>query len=43
MQKKNDELKRKYIAEHGITLLEMPYKNKRFEKVEEFLRASDII
>lgn len=43
MQKKNDELKRKYVAEHGITLLEIPYKNKRFEKVEEFLRASDII
>lgn len=43
MQKKNDELKRKYAAEHGLTLLEIPYKSKKFEKVEEFLRVNNVI
>lgn len=43
IQKKNDELKRKYAAEHGIPLLEIPYKNKKFEKVEEFLRTNGVI
>jgi len=43
IQKKNDEWKRKYAAEHGITLLEIPYKNKKFENVEKFLRANNII
>ena len=43
MQKRNDELKRKYASEHGMILLEIPYKNKKFEKVEEFLRANNVI
>lgn len=43
MQKKNDELKRKYAIEHEITLLEIPYKNKRYDKVEEFLRENNVI
>jgi len=43
IQKKNDELKRKYAKEHGIPLLEIPYKNKKFVKVEEFLRTNNII
>lgn len=43
MQKKNDELKRKYATEHGITLLEIPYKKKKYEKVEEFLRTNGVI
>lgn len=42
-QQKNDELKRKYASEHGITLLEIPYKEKKYEKVEEFLRRNAII
>lgn len=43
IQKKNDELKRKYAAEHGILLLELSYKDKKYEKVEEFLRNNNII
>lgn len=43
IQKKNDERKRKYAAEHGIPLLEIPYKNKKYENVEKFLRANNII
>lgn len=43
IQKKNDERKRKYAAEHGITLLEIPYKNKKFENVEKFLKTNNII
>lgn len=42
-QKKNDELKRSYAKEHGILLYEIPYKNKKFEKVEAFLREKEII
>lgn len=42
-QKKNDELKRSYAKEHGIPLYEIPYKNKKFEKVEAFLREKEII
>ncbi|MBD5549347.1 MAG: hypothetical protein HDQ97_18505 [Lachnospiraceae bacterium] len=43
IQRKNDERKRKYAVEHGITLLEIPYKNKKFENVEKFLRENNII
>ncbi len=43
IQKKNDERKRKYAAEHGISLLEITYKNKKYENVEKFLRANNII
>lgn len=43
IQKKNDELKRKYATEHGILLLEIPYKNKKYEKVERFLRDNNVI
>lgn len=43
IQKKNDELKRSYAKEHGIPLYEIPYKNKKFEKVEAFLRKKEII
>lgn len=42
-QKKNDELKRSYAKEHGIPLYEIPYKNKKFEKVEAFLREKEVI
>ena len=43
IQKKNDERKRKYAAEHGIPLLEIPYKNKKYENVGKFLSANNII
>lgn len=43
IQKKNDELKRKYAVEHEIKLLEIPYKNKKIEQVKEFLRVNNII
>lgn len=43
IQKKNDELKRKYAMEHGLTLLEIPYKIKKFEKVEMFLKSNNVI
>ena len=43
IQKKNDERKRKYAAEHGISFLEITYKNKKYENVEKFLRANNII
>lgn len=42
-QRKNDELKRQYAEKKRITLLEIPYKNKKIEKVEEFLREQSII
>lgn len=43
IQKKNDKLKRKYAKEHEIELLEIPYKNKKFEQVKELLRENHII
>lgn len=43
IQKKNDELKRKYATDHGITLLEIPYKNKKYENVKKFLKANAVI
>ena len=42
-QRKNDELKRAYVEEHGIPLYEIPYKNKKYELVEAFLREKHII
>ena len=43
IQKKNDELKRRYATEHGIMLLEIPYKSKKYENIEKLLRLNDII
>lgn len=42
-QKKNDELKREYAKDIGIPLYEIPYKNKKYEKVESFLREVGIL
>ena len=42
-QIRNDALKRKYAEEHGILLYEIPYKDKKYEKVESFLRESGIL
>lgn len=43
IQKKNDELKRGYAKKHGIKLLEISYKDKKYENVERILRENSII
>ncbi|GFI24907.1 hypothetical protein IMSAGC012_00013 [Lachnospiraceae bacterium] len=43
LQQKNDDLKRKYAKEKGILLYEIPYKNKKYEKVERFLQERGVI
>lgn len=43
IQQKNDEIKRKYAAEHNIKLLEIPYTIKKPAKVEKFLRENQVI
>lgn len=42
-QLKNDELKRAYAKEHNIELIEISYKDKQIEKVEEILREHGVI
>ena len=42
-KRKNDELKRAYAKKHGIPLYEIPYKNKKYEMVDAFLRGNRII
>lgn len=42
-QKKNDDLKREYAKNIGIPLYEIPYKNKKYEKVESFFREVGIL
>lgn len=42
-QRKNDELKREYAKKNGIPLYEIPYKDKKYEKVEKFLQERGII
>lgn len=42
-QKKNDELKRKYAQKEGILLYEIPYKRKKYENVELFLKSNNVI
>lgn len=43
IQQRNDEEKRKYAKEHAIKLLEISYKNKKYETVESILRDQLII
>lgn len=43
IQQKNDELKRAYAAVHNISLYEIPYKKKKYENVELFLKSKGII
>lgn len=43
IQKRNDSLKRMYAEEKSIPLYEISYKNKKYEKVEAFLKLKDII
>lgn len=42
-QQRNDELKRNYAKKQGIPLYEISYKNKKYEKVERFLKENGII
>ena len=42
-QLKNDSLKRKYAEEHDIKLIEISYKTKKIEQIEEILRQEKII
>lgn len=43
IQQRNDEEKRKYAKEHEIKLIEISYKNKKYETVESILRDYLII
>ena len=43
IQKKNDDLKRIYANDHGIPLYEIPYKSKKYDNVELFLKSKNII
>ena len=42
-QQKNDDLKRKYAKEKCIPLYEIPYKFKKYERIEKFLQERGII
>lgn len=42
-QKKNDLLKRDYVEKHGIKLIEISYKDKAIDKIENILKKNDII
>ena len=43
MQEKNDKLKRKYVEEHNIKLIEIPYTMKKIEEIENILKENDIL
>lgn len=43
IQQRNDEEKRKYAKEKKIKLIEIPYKQKKYEQVEEILKEQNII
>lgn len=43
LQQKNDCLKRKYAKEKGIPLYEIPYKDKKIERIEAFLEEKGIL
>ena len=42
-QIRNDDLKRKYADEHDISLIEISYKNKQYEQIEERLKKEGIL
>ena len=42
-QQKNDELKREYANKHNIPLIEISYKDKKYEKVKKILEENQII
>lgn len=43
IQQRNDEEKRKYAKAKDIKLIEISYKNKKYDKVESILRDEHII
>lgn len=43
IQIKNDDLKRKYADEHNIPLIEISYKDKQYEQIEERLKKEGIL
>lgn len=43
LQKRNDELKRAYAKNQGISLYEIPYTSKKYEKVVSLLKSHGII
>ena len=43
IQVKNDELKREYAKKHNIQLIEISYKNKKYEKIEAILKEHKVI
>ena len=43
IQQRNDEKKREYAKDNDILLIEISYKNKKYEKVESILREHHII
>lgn len=42
-QVKNDKLKKEYVKQHNIKLIEISYKKKKYDKIETILRESGII
>lgn len=42
-QQRNDEKKRKYAEDNKIKLIEISYKNKKYEKIESILKDNGII
>ena len=42
-QQANDELKRKYVKEHGYVLIEIPHQINTYDKEEEFLKKNNVI
>ena len=42
-QIKNDKLKKEYAEKHDIKLIEISYKEKKYEKIEAILRENGII
>lgn len=42
-QIKNDTLKKEYVQEHDIPLIEISYKQKKYDKIVAILRKNNII
>jgi hypothetical protein len=43
IQQLNDNAKRKYVEEHGIQFIEISYKDKQYEKIENILKLNKIL
>lgn len=42
-QIKNDSLKRQYVKEHKIKLIEISYKSKKINQIEDILRKEGVL